>query len=191
MKAFCVTKPTLEPIMLAETKLFCRVDHDLEDGTFAALITAAREHCEQVTGRALLSQTWERKLDDFSDVVYLPRPPLISITSVKYYDTSGVEQTLSTNIYEADIYGEPGCIRNKYNQVWPTVRNQPDAVAVRYTCGYGTAEYQVPWPIRLACLKHVDHAYSNRETVVAGAVVELPLGIADLLAPYVIWDVPE
>src|ERR1051325_1611605 len=62
------------------------------DPELLTLISEARDLVETLLNRALLQQTWRLTLDAFpcSDVLRLPRPSLISVTSVKYLNTSGV-----------------------------------------------------------------------------------------------------
>lgn len=61
-----VQPPVGEPISLAEAKAHCRIDADItqDDDIIATLITAARQHVEQVLGRCLVSRslvvTWDR-----------------------------------------------------------------------------------------------------------------------------------
>lgn len=56
---------------------------------------AATEAAEQMTGRAIMPQTWELTLDAFPDALELTRVPVASVTSLKYFDATGTEQTLS------------------------------------------------------------------------------------------------
>ncbi len=59
------TAPAVEPISTSEAKLHLKLDSDTTDDTLiAALITAAREIIENMTGRALINQTWEMSLKE-------------------------------------------------------------------------------------------------------------------------------
>ena len=60
-----ITAPAAEPVLLADAKLHLRVDHIADDDLITSLITAAREAAEHLTGRALITQTWERVLGAF------------------------------------------------------------------------------------------------------------------------------
>lgn len=59
MKAILVTPPTEEPIDLASALAHLRVDVPDDDDLIESMITAARQHVEDITRRALLTQTWE------------------------------------------------------------------------------------------------------------------------------------
>lgn len=55
--------PTLEPVSLADAKLWCRVDNTAEDSVITALVQAAREQVESDMGRQFVSQTWVWTVD--------------------------------------------------------------------------------------------------------------------------------
>src|SRR5574343_985939 len=104
-----ITAATTTPVTLAEAKLHCRVDGTDEDALITSLITAATETAEQqLAGRVLMQQTWELTLDAFPGVFELTRVPVQSITSLKYYDTAGVQQTMAGADYTLDTTDDIG-----------------------------------------------------------------------------------
>ena len=52
-----ITPPSVEPISLADAKQYLRVDFSDDDMVIANIIIRAREYAEQITGRALATQT--------------------------------------------------------------------------------------------------------------------------------------
>ncbi len=160
-----ITAPSTYPVTLAEAKLHCRVDIADDDTLITALITAATEMAEQKTGRAIMTQTLELTLDAFPDAFELTRVPVQSVTSVKYYDTTGTQQTLSNTLYALDAAEDFGFahISPVYGGTWPTTRDQINAVAVRYVAGYADAA-SVPQSIKNWILLMVSTMYANRET---------------------------
>ena len=160
-----ITAATTYPVTLAEAKLHCRVDIADDDTLITALITAATEMAEQKTGRAIITQTLELTLDAFPEAFELTRVPVQSITSVKYYDTTGTQQTLSDTLYALDAADDFGFahISPVYGGTWPTTRDQINAVAVRYVAGYADAA-SVPQSIKNWILLMVSTMYENRET---------------------------
>lgn len=160
-----ITAPSTYPVTLAEAKLHCRVDIADDDTLITALITAATEMAEQKTGGAIMTQTWELTLDAFPEAFELTRVPVQSITSVKYYDTTGTQQTLSNTLYALDAADDFGFayISPVYAGVWPNTRDQINAVAVRYVAGYADAA-SVPQSIKNWILLMVSTMYANRET---------------------------
>ena len=107
-----VTGPITEPIGLTEAKAQLRVDHTTEDIYIESLIKAARDLVEDESLHALLTQTWDLYLDDWpaDDFYEIPKPPLQSITNIKYTDEDGNESTLATTVYAVDTNRTPGGI---------------------------------------------------------------------------------
>ncbi len=155
----------MEPVTLAEAKVYLRIDTSDDDATISALITAAREYCESFQNRAYITQTWELSFDSFPPMpIKLPRPPLISVESIKYIDNTGAETTLDPSDYVLDTYSEPGRIAFNYGKCWPSVTLQPvNAVRIRYTAGYGDAS-KVPQSVKQAMLIYIAHRYEHPET---------------------------
>jgi uncharacterized phiE125 gp8 family phage protein len=155
-----VTGPTAEPITLAEAKAHCRVDHSLDDARLAALILAAREWGQGFTHRAFLTQTWDYSLDCFPTEIRLPMSPVQSVTSVKYYDTSDVEQTLSTSAYITDLRSQTPRITTADGYSWPDVYSRYNPVTVRFVAGYAASAADLH-TIRAAMLLHVEAHYDR------------------------------
>lgn len=158
-----------------------------QDTYLNTLITAAREYVEEYLWRALITQTWELRLSTFANPIKIPRPPLQSITAdyPKYYDTAGVQQVLSSDVYELDTASEPGFLRLKYGQSFPSCRGHDDDVLIRYVAGYGAAGSNVPQAIRHAIKLWAAQLFEYREPVVIGTTAaKLPLCVESLLAPY-------
>ena len=134
-----------------------------EDELLSALITTAREFCENFTNRALATQTWELILGGFPHVDYieLPKPPLQSVTSVKYTDYNGTEATLTEDSdYIVDTDSTPGKIFLPYSKSWPSFTPYPhNAVRIRVTAGYT----EIPKAVKQAMLMLLGHWYENRE----------------------------
>lgn len=187
MSLIVITAPATEPVTLAEARLHLKVDSTDDDTLISALITAARQQAEHRTGRALITQTLEKVLDAFPSDIELPMPPAIAITSVKYINTSGTEQTLDTDQYSLDKDSEPGWLTPAYGVAWPATYSVPNAVRVRYTAGYGAAA-AVPQSIKSWMLMAIGTMYDHRATMIVGAAVsEVPRDFfAGLLDQYVI-----
>lgn len=190
MSGACVviTPPATEPLSLVEAQLHLKGPESADDTLVSALIKAARVQVENYLHRALITQTRELKLDGFPPVIELPFPPIIALTSLKYTDVDGVEQTVSSGDLDIDTSSSPGRIRPAYSKTWPTsTRPGFNVVRVRYTCGYGTNGSDVDETIRLAMRLLIGHFYENREAVVLdGSPIELPLAVAALLNPYIV-----
>jgi len=181
-----VAAPTLEPISIAEARAQCRVDGNDEDGLIAGYVLAARDYVETYTRRALMTQTWDQIGNCLVNEIVLKKPPIQSVTSVKYLDGSGVEQTLAPSQYRI-VRRDTGeyVIVPAYGVTWPTPQAVEGAVTVRFVAGYGAAPSNVPEAIRQALLILVAHLYAIREPVVTGTIVsEVPLSVDTLLFPH-------
>ncbi|HQS59734.1 MAG: hypothetical protein B7Y56_03045 [Gallionellales bacterium 35-53-114] len=187
MSLIVIIPPSEEPVTLAEAKLHCKIEVTDDDTLITSLITATRQQAEHITGRAFCTQTLELVLDAFPDpeAFKLPMPPAIAITSVKYIDTNGVEQTLDAAAYSLDKDSQPGSLSPAYDTTWPDTRAVPNAVRVRYTAGYGAAA-AVPASIKSWMLMAIGTLYASREAIIIGTITsEVPRGFfAALLDPY-------
>ena len=180
-----ITDLDYEPVSIGEVKIHLRLTDDTtEDDMLLSLISAAREWCESYIGRALGVKTLELLLDDFpaSDVLCLPCPPLVSVTSIKYRDSSGTETTMSAADYIVDIDRDPGRVVLAYGKSWPSFTAYPsNPIRVRYVTGYAI----VPLTIKQAMLLLIGHWYENREALVIGSISKpLEFAVRALLMPH-------
>lgn len=144
------------------------------------LITAAREWCEGYQNRAYITQTLELTLDKWPAFpLNLPRPPLASVTSIKYFGTDDTEYTLDSAVYFVDSDSEPGRVSLGYSKTMPTVTlRTANAVKIRYVAGYPAGGTEaapepaanVPQKVKQAMLLLIGHWYMNREAVITGAI---------------------
>lgn len=151
-----VTPVSVEPVTIAEALLQCKVDADdtTHNALITSLITAAREFAEHYTGRALAAQTLQGALDSFPacDYIDLPMPPVSAVTSIKYTDTAGAEQTLSSSAYALSAYGLSNRVNLAADGEWPSTKEVADAVRVVFVTGYTAA----PKAVKAAILLHVE-----------------------------------
>lgn len=156
-----------EILTVAEIKKNFDIDRDDQDGMLSRYLAAAIAQVQDRTNRQLVTATWELTLDRFPrGPIMLPRNPVSAITWVKYTDTDGTLQTLDAADYQAVYSREPAEIVPIYATSWPATRQQPEAVNVRYTCGYGSAA-AVPAIYKELLLLIVGGFYEFRESHVA------------------------
>jgi len=171
------TAPTVQPITVAEMKAHSHIDTDASDGELTTFIAAATGDTEAFTWRQLCTATYTLTLDRFptEDYIDLPRPPLASVTHIKYYDTLNTQQTLSAASYEVDLSTEPGRIYIDRSTWWPLTYWRRNAIEIEYTAGYGDAA-DVPEMIKQSIRMKAAHWYENREALIIGTIVaEAPL----------------
>ncbi len=184
--------PAAEPITLTDVKRFASVDEDytVDNALLTGLISASRVLAEKYCKRAFFDQTWLYSLDYFplywgrntiknirdtiypysyyfdSAILLFPKPGLKSITSIKYYDTAGIQQTLDPSLYIVDTNSEPG--RAFPKTYWPVtgVAWSPGGVQITYvasTYGSGEDTSKVPANVKTAIALGAAHWYNHRE----------------------------
>ena len=190
MPVIRTVEPATEPITLAEAKAHARVDVATDDSLITALIVAARNVAENELQRAIISQTWklvDATFPDGSNALDLPFPTLQSVTSVKYWNTSGVQITLTAGTdYYVDTVGQPGQIVPVTS--WPATYARPDAVEVVYVAGWANAA-AVPQSVKQWMLLMVATMYDSRHAFGSARDAEsvrLPF-VDHLLDPYRVW----
>lgn len=185
MSVVVVTPP--EPdIDLELVKAHLRVDHDDDDALIQALIDAACAHIDGPggwLGRSIWTQTLELRQNVFCGPIALPYGPVQSVTSVKYVDTLGAEQTFDSADYSLL---SAGSVDLAYGASWPSLRGDAEGVRIRYVAGADTT----PAAIVPAIMLMVGDLYANRETVgeVTGAI-QMSTTVANLLGPFRNWRV--
>lgn len=178
--------PAAEPWTLAEAKEHLKIDGTDQDLEVAMMLTAAREHAEEMLQRTLVSTPWLLTLDEFPCAIKLHMPPIISVSSVRYIDEAGILQTLDPADYLVDTVSSPGYVVPGVDKSWPATQKRINAVTVQYTAGYGATAANVPMPIRWWIKLQMGAMNANRDA--ESAVQTYALGNADrLLDHYKVW----
>ena len=175
--------PVQEPLTLDEAKLHVGLSQDDENVLVVGYLAAAREAAEAYLSRALFTQTWVYTQTDWTREMWLPRAaPLASVTHVKYYDTDGVLQTLSTDVYAVETYSEPGRVLLKPSQTWPDLESerQGPRVFVTYVCGHTSVD-SIPELVKQGIRLHLAASEADRQGGSADAV-------AARAAAKTLWD---
>ena len=145
MRTRLVTAPAALPVTLAEVKAYCGVEHDADDALILSFLAAAVGRCQDITGRQLVESMWDLLLDAFpSGEILFPGAPLQSVESITYVDVDGATQSVDAALYVVDPVNVPGLVYPAFGERWPQVRDQRNAVVVRYTSGWPMSEDAVP-----------------------------------------------
>lgn len=154
-----ITAPdyTATPLVtLAACKSALGISGTDQDALLTAALAAAIAALDPASGgwlgRALGAQTWELQLQHFADrrstvqphynplAIPLPYPPLISVTSVKYFNAAGTDTTLVTGtdyrVLGVGAAYQRQAIAPLYAGAWPTASSDDASVRIRYSCGY-------------------------------------------------------
>ena len=190
-------------VALAEMKSFLKVDDTTEDALILEYMGASVQMIEAFCHRAIITKTYDFQLDrpnyaepeplgglhnvisaaelGFGQFIDLPMPPLVTISSIKTYDTANAVSTLSSTYYTADLAGGRVYLNQGYS--WPTALRDRASMIIRYTAGYGATYDQLPVLLRLAIKQHVGVMYDSRE------LADIPDAVKkNNLAPYRLFD---
>lgn len=163
-----VTAPAVVAVSAADAKRFLHgVAEDETDADIAALVEAATKYAETWLDQQLITATWDLYLPGFPDGLIELRPPLQSVTHIKYYDTANALQTWTSTYYEVDTDHLPGRVQPGYGYVYPSTYGRMDAVEIEFKCGYGDAATDIPDNILLA-VKRLVHDYYERRVSTGG-----------------------
>lgn len=173
-----VITPAAAVVSWEEAKGHLRLDTTTDQSLVEALVAAATDWLgrapEGWLQRAVGSQTLEARFRLFpANGIELPFGPVTSISSIKYLDEDGTEQTTPNAVYQRLSDGR---VVLNVDEEWPDLYDDEEAVRVRYVAG------DTPAAIKAAILLIVSFLYENREASPEDA---LSVGAVKwLLAPY-------
>lgn len=146
-----ITPPTVLAVTLDQAKLNMRIDGTDMDALITLWVEGITAALEHEIGQYLMPQTWQVTLDAFPSAIALPHPA-ISITSVKYQDADGVEQTLAPETYKLIRSAYQTALVPVSGAAWPVTLSDTGAVVVTVLCGHGATAADTPANVRLYIL---------------------------------------
>lgn len=165
--------------LLTSTKRDLEFDENIRD---------AVDYLASALRRTILPTTLRAYFPTFPDgsVIELHRPPLVSVTSVKYLDTSSVEQPLSNSNYIVRTNTLVGNVELLPTYSWPSIADHPRAVRVLYVAGYDGTVHQIPHALKRATFFLAHHYSKVKEPTTAESRVTLlskkqEFALADIL----------
>lgn len=182
MNLVLITAPTEEPVGTAAISEHLRISGSAESELLGSYLTAARQYLESAQRRAYCTQTWDLYFDEWPrGPIYVPLPPLQSVTHVIGYHTGGTAATVATSVYQVDSVSEPGRVSLAYGNAWPshTLRSL-NGFVIRFVAGEGTAG-DVSDVHKLMIKELAGHYYENREAASETRIEPIPLGLQSLL----------
>jgi uncharacterized phiE125 gp8 family phage protein len=192
MNRILLTPPPVEPVNLSDTKEHLVIDSIDYDAMLLRLITAARRHIENRTGRAIVRQQWRVYHDAFVEALPLLPASVQEVVQVQYTDTNGVVQTVPSDVYELDRAGQ--VLRLAAGKTWPAVVYRPNAVWVDVYAGFYDPAASpmdllghVPGDLQAAILMLVEDLFEHRGTT-SEIVLFKNATAAALWQPYRVLD---
>ena len=182
--SWVVTTPAAsEPVSLADMKEHLKVDISDDDALITVQIVAARKWIEFYCNRSLPSQTLTAYFDMFpyySAYMLIPQSPVASITSVKYIDTTGVEQTWDSSKYKIDTSHSPARLAPAYGESWPSIRAEMSALYIEYAAGESTVSADIVHALKMM----VGSMYIGRENDCPLQTYQPSMNVKALLAAH-------
>ena len=156
------SNPSELPLSLAEVKAHLRLNQNdpTHDENLNLLIEAAVERLQQDLDRQFITSTYEQtqfswvdceQSSRYGDEVKIQKKAVTAVSAVTYVDEDGAEQTLDPSAYVFDsargsLFPTPGT-------QWPSVQSDnPNAVKVAFTAGYGVDNACIPRLFKAALL---------------------------------------
>jgi len=183
--------PTVYPLHIDAVKKQLNIDHNLDDDLLQGYIAAALRWVEDYTGSAIVQQSYAATFRYFGDrhsdselykhsrALKLTPLPLLVIDSIRYLDTSGVENTLS----EYRLNSWEGKISPAIGQCFPATLCIDDAINVSYQAGL-----LIPFTANATddTLSVSGLSMANNTLIVLSSNHTLPGGLSDKARYYVI-----
>lgn len=190
MSHVLVTAATIWPVSLNAAKNHLQVLHSEDDAFIyntseAALgvVQLATRFLERRWGACFLSQSWKLLLDDWKDerywrdeydAIFIPRPPLSSVTSITYYDSDGDQQTWASSNYQVDTNSKPGRVALASGKSFPTLQydRKLENITINHTSGFASVTaLNQQWPgVTQAIRLLMAHWYEHPEAVLIGTI---------------------
>ncbi len=175
--------PDTLPMSLADMKTHLRVSHNTEDSYITSLMWVAYWWICEEANITLSETSYRLTLDCWNTKVVIPKPPLMSVDAVSYYDTSNSLQTLDSE----DFYLMAPSKQQAYLlpvTSFPAVFDRPDAIQIDFTAGADSFNQELHL-MRLL----VGTMYENREAEVTGTITKkIELGVDRLLSQIKCWE---
>ena len=194
LRASLKTPPSFEPVTLTEAQTHLIING--QDDYINSLIKTSRVMVERYLNRSLMLQTWTAYSYDWCKKFVLPYSPIITVSSLKYYDDDGTLTTLDTSNYFVSTADEPGYIKMVYDFSGPGLQDdRPNRIEIEYTAGYSssateaTQQAAVPAPIKHAMKVLMTDMHEHRgQYVVGGSANKLPGFVIDLIHSYRLYE---
>lgn len=174
--------PALRVVSLEEAKAHLRVEVSEEDDLIDGLARAAESRLDGwsgLLGRCMINQTWRASYANWCwPLLELPFPDISSVV-VTYFDSEGVEQTVSDVHYGLIETAGGTALEWRSSFAAPSLESRSDAIRATFVAGFGAAPEDVPDDLRHAIKLMIGGWYENREeTVIGVSVASLPISLS-------------
>lgn len=173
------TAPAFDPVSLDPLKRNLHIDldnHD-QDEYLQEMLNSVIEDIQTSIGRQIARATYTAYLDDFPDGdLEITLGPVYQIASIKYYDVSDVQQTMSASDYLLDNVNLTARLR--FINTYTVYGDRLNGVEIEFTTGWADAA-SVPKDIRDAIILLASERYLNPENAAQNFGFSLKQSAAD------------
>jgi uncharacterized phiE125 gp8 family phage protein len=132
-----------------------------QDMYLQEILDTVIDEVQEDIGRQLARATYTMYLDAFpAEDLRITRGPVAAISSVKYYDSANVLQTVAAADYQLDNILLDG--RLKFINTYGVYSNRLNGLEIEFTCGWATAA-EIPQGIVDAIILRATERYINPE----------------------------
>lgn len=161
MVARLIQKPASEPVDCEESRLWAKIDDDIDNIIIDVAIKAAREQAEHITGRRFVNQVWAVRVRAGERLQLHGLMPVNKVTMVNGDEIDWID-------------GLPAVVHCQRDE------------EIRIHCGYGDAG-DVPSAIKMWIWQRMGYLIENRDSLIASNVNAAPDDYVDgLLDPFIV-----
>jgi hypothetical protein len=152
-----------------------------EDDLMNVYLTSAIKQAESYTRRVIDRATWRTYLEGFFDVTFDVAPiDLTTGFSVKYFDSTNTEQTLSSSDYTLINNGADSYAAIEFENDLPELYDRNEPVFIEYFAGEAT----YPADIVPIIMQYAADLFETRTNDVSGSLDRVTFGFHQRLFPY-------
>lgn len=177
-----IDAPPIEPVDLAYTKTFLRVDGDSEDALIFDLIRSARERIARLILTSLIARRRTYNAQTFAlSGVFINHSPVTEVLSVNVVSANGVITDVPLSTLKINLRSRPVSLCVGNDGTWGQFAPDICALDIEVMAGYGVTREDIPMPIRQAILLLVAESYEHRGQAERPSI---PMMVDALLMPY-------
>lgn len=169
-------------ISLDQAKANSKIDYTYEDALLKLYVDAIPDEFENFTGSIILEREMKLYLTKWESKFSLGVTPVQSITSVKYYDVNGDQQTVDSEDYKLFQYDNGSGPRMMFkfaeNPVLVDLETEEYPIEITFKAGFAAGE--IPADIVKAALL----SFSANETFREDMPIKYNRTVYSLLGPY-------
>lgn len=164
-KDYIVSTPAgADPLLLADLKAHLNISGTDDDAELTRLIKAVADITEKITGRDLITKTYNAYIDYFPcsyATLEIRKSKLQNITSIKYYTGRVLTLWDASNYYNTNTnYYSQVCLVD--GKTYPDTDYRKQAVKIEFTSGYGVDNTYIPEGLKQAMYRLCAFLFENK-----------------------------